>query len=139
MASFNDNTMPVRGTTFYVGSWVFVADGSGGFHNHLIGPSAPKTSDAAQCREVDEIVDQLDKIPLPVHVKEIRDQPDFDVTTTKSLSELEEDRDNLLETTKQEAIVDREVSTSEFHQDSFQDNTVPAVNEISPITIKKST
>ena len=35
-----DDVLPTKGTTFYVGSWVFVADGSGGFDSHLIDPSA---------------------------------------------------------------------------------------------------
>ena len=92
MAPLNDNVMPAKGTTFYVGSWVFVADGSGGFNSRQIDPSVPETSEAARCREVDNFFDQLDEIHLPVHVKEAGDQPDFDVTTPKNLSELEEDK-----------------------------------------------
>jgi len=84
----DNNVEPAKGTTFYVGSWVFVADGSGGFDSHLIDPSAPETSEAARHQEVDGFIDQLDEIPLPVHVKEARNRPDFDVTTPKTLSEL---------------------------------------------------
>ena len=47
MAPLDNNMMPAKGTTFYIGSWVFIADGSGGFDSHLIDPSAPKTSEAA--------------------------------------------------------------------------------------------
>jgi len=55
----------------------------------LIDPRAPKTSEAARRRAVDEFVDQLEKISLSVHVKEVWKQPDFNVTTisTKSPSE----------------------------------------------------
>ena len=73
MASSNDdNIVPPNGTTFFIGFWVFVADGSGGFDSHMIDPGAPETSEAARCRVVDNFVDHLDEIPLPVHVKEIR-------------------------------------------------------------------
>ena len=89
MAPLDNNVVPAKGTTFFVGSWVFVANGSGGFDSHLIDPRAPKTSEAARRRAVDEFVDQLEKIPLSVHVKEVWKQPDFDVTaiSTKSPSE----------------------------------------------------
>jgi hypothetical protein len=73
MAPLDNNVMPAKGTTFYVGSCVFVADGSSGFHSHLIDPSAPKTSEATRHREVDNFVDQLDVIHLLVHIKEVRD------------------------------------------------------------------
>jgi hypothetical protein len=47
MAPLDDNVTPTKGTTFYVGSWVFVADGSGDFDSHLIDPSALETLEAA--------------------------------------------------------------------------------------------
>ena len=73
MAPLDNNMMPAKGTTFYIGSWVFITDGSGGFDSQLIDPSAPKTSEAARHREVDNFVDQLDVIHLLVHIKEVRD------------------------------------------------------------------
>ena len=81
MAPHDNNMVPSKGTTFYVSSWVFITDGSGGFDSHLIDPSAPEVSEAARRRAVNEFVNQLDEIPLPVHVKEIRKQPDFDITS----------------------------------------------------------
>ena len=69
MAPLDNNVVPAKGTTFYIGSWVFVADGSGGFDSHLIDPSAPEASEAARRRAVDEFVNQLDEISLLVHVK----------------------------------------------------------------------
>ena len=120
MAPLDNNVVPAKGTTFYVGSWVFIADGLGGFNSHLIDPSVPKTSKAARHQEVDNFVDQLDEIPLLVHVKEVQNRPDFDVITPTALFELEEDLDSLLEITRQDAIVDREAPISESQQDLVQ-------------------
>ena len=117
MAPLDNKVIPTKGTTFYVGSWVFVVDGSGGFDSHLIDLSTPKTSKAEQRREIDNFVDQLDEISLPIHIKKVQNQHDFDVTTPKTLSELEEDLDNLLEISGQEAIVDREAPVFESFQD----------------------
>ena len=136
MAPLDNNVVPAKGTTFYIGSWVFVADGSGGFDSHLINPSIPKTSKIARHQEVNNFDDQLNEIPLLVHIKEDRNQPDFDVTVPKTLSELEEDLDNLLEITRQEAIVEREAPMSEFHQDPVQDRIELSANTISLITIE---
>ena len=105
MAPLDSNAVPAKGITFYISSWVFIADGSGGFDSHLTDPSAPETSKPARHWQIDNFVDQLDEIKLSVHIKEIRDQPDFDVTNPKILSELEEDLDNLLKISRQEAIV----------------------------------
>ena len=120
MAPLDNNVVPPKGTTFYVGSWVFIADDLGGFNSHLIDPSVPKTSKAARRQEVDNFVDQLDEIPLLVHIKEVRNRPNFDIITPTTLFELEEDLDSLLEITRQDAIVDREAPISESQQDLVQ-------------------
>ena len=114
MAHLDNNIVPTEGTTFYVGSWVFVANGSGGFNSHLIDPSAPKILETSRRQKVDDFIDQLDEILLPIHVNDVRNQPNFDVAIPKALSEMEEDLDNLLEITRQEAIVDREAPVSEY-------------------------
>ena len=49
MASSDFTGIPEQGTTFLFASWLYVADGLGGFTSHL--------------------ADQLDEIPLPVHVE----------------------------------------------------------------------
>ena len=36
MAFLNDTPVLEKGTAFCVGSWIFIADGSGGFKNYLI-------------------------------------------------------------------------------------------------------
>ena len=88
-------------------SHTHIANGSGGFDSRMFDPSAPEASEAVRHREIDNFVDQLDEIKLPVHVKKILDQPDFDTITPKTLSELEEDLDNLLEISRRDAIVNR--------------------------------
>ena len=88
MASSHDNSVPPKGTTFFVSSWRFVGDDSSGFDSHPIDPRAPETSEAARGHAIDDFVDHLDEIPLSVHIKEVRKQPNFDVTTSKSPSEL---------------------------------------------------
>ena len=106
MASSNHNNVVLaKGTTIIFGSWILTANGSGGFDSRLIDPNALEASEVARRQEIDNFVDQLDEIKLPVHIKKIRDQPDFDTITPKTLSELEEDLDNLLEISRQEAIV----------------------------------
>ena len=51
-------------------------------------PRAPEASEASRRRTIDEFVDQLDEIPLPVHDKEIWKQSNFDVTSTSHKSPL---------------------------------------------------
>jgi hypothetical protein len=105
VASFDDNAVLAKGTNFFVGSWVLVSDSSSGFNGHLIDPSAQKTLETTRLSVVNDFTDRLDKIPLPVHVKEVREQLDFDVTASKSPSKLEEDLDHLLEITRPDTIV----------------------------------
>ena len=94
-------SVPAKGTTITFGSWVLTTDSLGGFHSHLVNPNAPKTSEVSRRRG---------EIPLPVHVKGIREQPDFDVTPTltKTSPELEEHLDHLLGITKLGATSDQE-------------------------------
>ena len=96
MAPLVNNMVPAKGTAFYVGSWVFFGNGSGGFDSCLIDPSAPEASEAARRREIDNFMDQLDEVELPVYIHQIRNQPDFNVSIPKPLSEMEEDPNKLL-------------------------------------------
>ena len=79
MAYFNSNAMPKEGTTFVIGSWVCIANGSSGFNSHLTNSSESKAFATTRCNNVDEFIDQLDEITLSAHVKEIRKQSDFDI------------------------------------------------------------
>ena len=57
MASLDDNPVPEKGTSFHVGSWIFVANGSGGFESHSIDQDPPEVSEAAKRHEFDEFID----------------------------------------------------------------------------------
>jgi len=81
-------------------SHTHIANGSGGFDSRLIDLSPPEASEVARRREIDNLVDQLDEVELPVHVSEAPNQTDFDASIPKTLFEMEEDLDKLLEITK---------------------------------------
>ena len=81
-------------------SHTHIANGSRGFDSRLIDLSPPEASEVARRREIDNLVDQLDEVELPVHVSEAPNQTDFDASIPKTLFEMEEDLDKLLEITK---------------------------------------
>ena len=96
------------------GSWVCTANGLGGFNSHLANPKEPETSSATRCCCVDDFIDQLDEIPLLVHV-ENSIQP-------KSPSELAEDLDQLLEVREQGATTSREAPIPDNHSNSIAES-----------------
>jgi len=106
MASLDDNPVLEKGTFFHVGSWIFVADRSSGFKNCSINQDPPEVSEAAKHHEFDEFMDQLEEIGFSDLNNEARIQPEFDAIRTKTLSELEEDLEKLLEDSKQETSTD---------------------------------
>jgi len=110
MAPLDDNSVPSEGTSFCVGSWIFVADGLGGFKSRPIDQATPKVPEAAKCYEIDDFIDQLEEVGLPA--SKTRIQPEFGVIKTKTLFELEEDLDKLLEDTKQETTMDGKILSS---------------------------
>ena len=62
MALLDDNPVPSKGTSFCVGSWIFVADGSGGFKSHPIIQAAEEVLEATNHGELDDFVDQLEEV-----------------------------------------------------------------------------
>jgi len=102
MASLDDNPMLEKGTSLRVGSWIFITDGSGGFKSCSIDQDLPEVSEATKRREFDEFIDQLKEIRFSDLNNEARIQPEFDAIKAKTLSELEEDLEKLLEDPKQE-------------------------------------
>jgi hypothetical protein len=62
MASLNDNPLLEKGTSFLVGSWIFIVDGSGGFESCSIGQDPPEVPEAAKQREFDEFINQLEEV-----------------------------------------------------------------------------
>ena len=57
MASLDGNPVLEKGTSLRVGSWIFVADGSGGFESRSINQDPPEVSEATKRREFDEFID----------------------------------------------------------------------------------
>ena len=53
MASFEFSFLAIdAGTTFVFGSWVCIANGSGGFSSHLINPASTETPRREQLGEI---------------------------------------------------------------------------------------
>ena len=63
-AFLNDNSVLEKGTSLCVGSWIFVADGSGGFESRSTNQDPPEASEAAKRHEFDEFIDQLEEIEV---------------------------------------------------------------------------
>jgi hypothetical protein len=65
MAFFNfTSAVPDEGTTFTFGSWVCIANGLGGFNNHLANPKKPEASAPTSSRGIDNLDDDLGGIKL---------------------------------------------------------------------------
>ena len=126
--------MLTEGTSFCVGSWIFVADGLGGFNSLPIDQNASEASEAARCQEIDDFVDQLEEVELSVFNNGTRNQPEFDAIRPKTLSEMEEDLDKLLEDTKQETTIDENILSFGCQQDITQEEQ--HVNSVSAATIE---
>jgi len=58
------NNMP-KGTTLAFGSWACMADGSGGFSNHLVTPDLPTLKTTPQLADIHESADLDEKRVLP--------------------------------------------------------------------------
>ena len=86
MAPLDDNSVPFEGTSFCVGSWIFVADVSGCFKSRPIDQSAPETPEAASRHEVDDFIDQLKEVGFSYSNSEARIQPEFGAVKPKTLS-----------------------------------------------------
>ena len=104
--------MLIEGTSFCVGSWIFVADGLGSFKSHPIDQAAEKVPEATNHGELDNFVDQLEEVGFSALNDETRIQHEFDAIKAKTLSELEEDLERLLESTNQETSMDGRVPPS---------------------------
>ena len=112
MASFDNNPVLGKGTSFRVSTWIFVADGSSGFESCSIDQDPPEASEAVKRHEFDEFIDQLKEVGFSDLSNEARIQPKFDKFKAKTLSELEEDLEKLLENSKQETSTNRKTTLS---------------------------
>ena len=94
--------MPLEGISSCVGSWIFVADGSGSFESCPIDQYLPEVSETSKRHEFDDFIDQLEEVRFSALNDETRIQPEFGAIKAKTLSELEEDLERLIEDSKQE-------------------------------------
>ena len=62
MASFDNNPVLRKGTSFRVSTWIFVTDGSSGFESCSIDQDPPEASEAVKRHEFDEFIDQLKEV-----------------------------------------------------------------------------
>jgi len=116
MAPLDDNSVLEKGTSFRVGSWIFVSNGSGGFESCSTDQNVPEASETAKHHELDDFIDQLEEVGFSALNDETRIQPEFGATRAKTLSELEEDLEKLLEDTRQETPTDEKaLSSSRIH------------------------
>jgi hypothetical protein len=128
MASFRfTSTMLDEGTTFIFGSWICIANSSGGFNNHLADSRNMEASTSTRHSDLDEFIDNLDELLLPDLAQQIERMSVFDATLThvrsdsnrseettqsESLSDLEEDLDCLPKLEDMGATACREVPSS---------------------------
>ena len=81
MATFNFDLPAINtGTTFVFGSWVSIADGSGGFDNHLINTI---NLEALQCNYPDKTVKNSNEYLLPELTDEIKKLSVQDTTSSR--------------------------------------------------------
>ena len=102
--SFRRQLSAKKGTSFYIGCRIFIADGSGGFESCSSDQNPPEVF--ASHHEFDDFIDRLKEVGFPALSSETRIQPEFGEIKIKTLSELEEDLDRLLEDTKQETSME---------------------------------
>jgi hypothetical protein len=151
MASFNFTSVVLdEGTTFIFDSWIYVANGLGGFNNHLVNSRKLETSASTQSNNLDEFINNLDELLLPDLALQIEKMSIFDATSTcdapelfgsdsnrsegttqlKSLSDLEEDLDLLLKFKDVGAIACWVASIFDNYSDSNEEysslNTTPS-------------
>ena len=112
MASFDDNPVLEKGTSLRIGSWIFIADGSGSFESCSVDQDPPEVSEAAKQREFDEFIDQLEEFGVSNLINEARIQPKFDAIKDKTLSKLEEYLKELLEDSKRETSTNGKTTLS---------------------------
>ena len=84
MAIFGFSTMtPPRGATFIFGSWVCVANGSGGFNSHLTNTPTPKISTLEDSNKLARSHDRGVML-LPDLVKEIETKLENNSSSTRT-------------------------------------------------------
>ena len=88
MATFAFSTMtPPRGVTFIFGSWVCVANGSGGFDSHLTNSPTPKSSTSEDPNKLARSHDRGIML-LPDLAKEIKSKLEINSSSTRTQIDL---------------------------------------------------
>jgi len=77
-----------EGTTFIFGSWVCIANSSGGFDSHLSNPREPEATPSNRSSITSDHANITVKMPLPDLTKEIEEKLIFDTNSTRSPSSL---------------------------------------------------
>ena len=72
MAPLDDDSVASEGTSFCVGSWIFIADRSGGFESRPIDQATLKVPEATSQHEFDNFIDQLEEVGFPALDDETR-------------------------------------------------------------------
>jgi hypothetical protein len=102
MASFNFiSAVFEKGTTFIFGSWICVAHGFGGFNSHVVNSRKRETSASTRSSDLDEFIDNLDKLLLPDLALKFEKMFVFDATSTRDAPELVRSDSNQSEGTTQ--------------------------------------
>jgi hypothetical protein len=65
-------TMLDEGTTFIFGSWICVANGSGGFNSHLADSRKPEAFAATRQSNLNKFIDNLDEFCTPISLMRLR-------------------------------------------------------------------
>jgi hypothetical protein len=89
MASFNFTSAVLdEGTTFIFGSWICVANGSGGFNNHQANSKEPDASSSTPSSDLDDFIDNLDDMLLLDLAQQIKKMSVFNATSTRDALDL---------------------------------------------------
>jgi hypothetical protein len=73
------STVLDEGITFIFGSWICITNGLGCFNSHLADSRKPEASTPTRCSDLDKLVNNLNELLLPDHVREIETASVFDI------------------------------------------------------------
>jgi hypothetical protein len=110
MASFNFTSAVLdEGTTLIFGSWIYIANGLGGFNSHLANSKEQETFSSTPSSDLDEFIDNLDDLLLPNLAQQIKKMSVFDATSTRDAPDLAGLESNRSEkTTRSKSLSDME-------------------------------
>jgi hypothetical protein len=138
---------------FIFGSWIYVADGLGGFNSHLPNSKEPEASPSTPSSDLNDFIDNLDDTLLPDLAQQIekmsfsnststRDAPDLlgsdsnrsdNTSQSKSLADLEENLDLLLQMKDLGATAGREAPVFDIYSDSDKEYSTCGTTSLSRI------